>query len=180
MVGNVSKWVGGFRIVNGELQVLPQGNAAGTLRTLAAHGAASTDWKAIIAAGTLVTPEALLDLWASGVEYAADAVIMSGGVRYKALSLHTSASATEPNVGADWATVWVREGTLHMWDGAIVKLADAALGLTEDGRTATFSALTAPGLTPPDIIKQLNLFPKNIRGWPVGYSMCAVGQAQSA
>lgn len=168
MVGNVSKWVGGFRIVNGELQVLPQGNAAGTLRTLAAHGAASTDWKAIIAAGTLVTPEALLDLWASGVEYAANAVIMSGGVRYKALSLHTSAAATEPNVGADWATVWVREGTLHyVWDGAIVKLADAALGLSEDYRTATFSALTAPGLTPPDIIKQLNLFPKT-SGGPLG------------
>ncbi|NCB71607.1 MAG: hypothetical protein EOM45_07410 [Clostridia bacterium] len=48
-----------------------------------------------------------------------------------------------------------------------MKLADAALGLTEDSRTATFSALTAPGLTPPDIIKQLNLFPKT-SGGPLG------------
>lgn len=168
MVGNVYKWAGGFRIVNGELQVMPQGNAAGSLRTLAAHGASSTDWKAITVAGAMVTPESLLNLWASGVTYAADAVIMSAGVRYKALSEHTSAAATEPNVGADWATVWVREGTLHyVWDGSIVKLADAALGLSEDSRSVAFAGLTAPGITPPDIVKQLNLFPKTAGG-PLG------------
>lgn len=52
--GNVSEWVGGMRLVYGELQVLVNNNAADSSHP---QTAASTEWKAINAAtGAFVTP----------------------------------------------------------------------------------------------------------------------------
>lgn len=54
MNGNVSEWLGGFRLVNGEIQIIPDNNAADHE---VPQTAASTAWKAIDAAtGELVTP----------------------------------------------------------------------------------------------------------------------------
>ena len=51
--GNVWEWVGGLRLNNGEIQVLQDNNAADNTK---AQDAASTEWKAILQDGSLVTP----------------------------------------------------------------------------------------------------------------------------
>lgn len=54
LCGNVSEWMGGIRIVYGELQVLINNNAADSTHSQAAN---STEWKAIRASdGEFVTP----------------------------------------------------------------------------------------------------------------------------
>lgn len=51
--GNVSEWCDGMRLVNGEIQIIPYANC---MMPTADMGANSTEWKAIKADGTLVTP----------------------------------------------------------------------------------------------------------------------------
>ena len=51
--GNVYEWVGGFRLVDGEIQILPYNNAADANNP---QTAASTLWKAIMPDGSLVDP----------------------------------------------------------------------------------------------------------------------------
>lgn len=50
--GNVTEWVGGFRLMDGELQVIPYNNAAMHVN----QDADSTLWKAILPDGSLVEP----------------------------------------------------------------------------------------------------------------------------
>jgi hypothetical protein len=50
--GNVTEWVGGLRLVGGEIQIIPDNDAAQAID----QGAASTLWKAILQDGSLVTP----------------------------------------------------------------------------------------------------------------------------
>ena len=52
-VGNVSKWLGGLRLYNGEIQVIADNNAAITGTD---QSAGSSAWKAILQDGTLVAP----------------------------------------------------------------------------------------------------------------------------
>jgi len=52
--GNIREWVGGMRLVNGEIQILPNNDAADNTKDQSAN---STLWKAILASdGSLVTP----------------------------------------------------------------------------------------------------------------------------
>lgn len=51
--GNVYEWNGGYRTVNGEIQIIPYNNAADKNNS---QGADSTLWKAILPDGTLVDP----------------------------------------------------------------------------------------------------------------------------
>lgn len=52
--GNVTEWVGGLRLMDGEIQVLANNNAADNTKD---QSAASEEWKAILAAdGSLVAP----------------------------------------------------------------------------------------------------------------------------
>ena len=100
------------------------------LSTVAAHAVASTDWKAISIDGSLVTPEALVDAWASSSSYALDAVVMSGRGEV-CMYRHTSSNGRgdQPGVGASWDTYWTRKGTLHYaWDGTKVLMTDRKLG----------------------------------------------------
>ena len=53
LTGNVNKWLGGFRLYNGELQVIADNNAAITGTDQSADSAA---WKAILPDGSLVAP----------------------------------------------------------------------------------------------------------------------------
>ncbi len=53
LCGNVWEWVRGMRMVNGEIQIIPDNNAA---ETDADHGAASPLWKAVLQNGNLVNP----------------------------------------------------------------------------------------------------------------------------
>lgn len=53
LCGNVWEWQRGMRLVDGEIQIIPDNNAAATG---ADHSSASTLWRAIMPNGTLVTP----------------------------------------------------------------------------------------------------------------------------
>lgn len=53
LCGNVWEWVSGMRLVDGEIQIIPYGNA---MKLDCSMAAASTEWKAIMPDGTLVTP----------------------------------------------------------------------------------------------------------------------------
>ena len=52
--GNVREWVSGYRTVNGEIQIIPENDAAGCERD--ELSAASTLWRAIDKSGNLVSP----------------------------------------------------------------------------------------------------------------------------
>jgi hypothetical protein len=52
--GNVWEWVGGMRLVDGEIQILENNNAADNTKN---QSAASEEWKAIMPDGNLVEPE---------------------------------------------------------------------------------------------------------------------------
>lgn len=51
--GNVSEWVGGYRVKDGEIQILPNNDAADADNSQAAD---STKWRAIMPDGSLVDP----------------------------------------------------------------------------------------------------------------------------
>lgn len=51
--GNVWEWVGGIRLYNGEIQILPNNNAADNTKN---QSSTSTEWKAIKQDGSLVPP----------------------------------------------------------------------------------------------------------------------------
>ena len=53
LVGNVWEWQGGLRLLDGEIQILPNNDAAATG---ADHSAASALWRAILPDGSLVAP----------------------------------------------------------------------------------------------------------------------------
>ena len=53
LCGNVWEWQRGMRLVGGEIQIIPDNNAAATG---ADHSSSSTLWRAIMPNGTLVTP----------------------------------------------------------------------------------------------------------------------------
>jgi hypothetical protein len=61
LVGNVWEWVGGYRLVDGEIQVI-ENNDAALDRTGAAHDAATGDWQAILEDGAFVAPGTALTL----------------------------------------------------------------------------------------------------------------------
>ena len=54
LVGNVWEWVGGFRLNNGEIQIIPNNDACLADCDMTT---ASTEWKAILEDGALVAPE---------------------------------------------------------------------------------------------------------------------------
>lgn len=53
LCGNVWEWVSGMRLVDGEIQIIPYGNA---MKNDCNMGASSTEWKAIMPDGSLVNP----------------------------------------------------------------------------------------------------------------------------
>ncbi|MFN8682761.1 hypothetical protein ACDP63_16705 [Paracoccus sp. P2] len=53
LTGNVHEWVRGLRLVDGEIQIIPENNAA---QPGADHSAGSTLWRAILQNGSLVNP----------------------------------------------------------------------------------------------------------------------------
>lgn len=53
LCGNVWEWVAGFRLYNGEIQIIPYGNS---MKSTCSMAAGSTEWKAIKPDGSLVAP----------------------------------------------------------------------------------------------------------------------------
>lgn len=58
--------------------------------------------------GVIVKTTADTADWAAGTTYAANAYVKASGLIYRCIAGHTSAAATEPGVGASWATVWAQ------------------------------------------------------------------------
>ncbi len=65
LVGNLREWVSGLRLVNGEIQVIPFGNA---MKYDCNFGVNSTAWKAILSDGTFVDPGAADTLKLYGID----------------------------------------------------------------------------------------------------------------
>jgi sulfatase modifying factor 1 len=112
--GNVWEWVGGLRLNEGEIQILPDNNAADNTKD---QSAASDEWKAVLQDGTLVEPGA-----EGTLKY--DATGEAGAGRAK---LNTSITSRS-------------DGTTYT--------------------SGTFQTATAAdGVTVPDLLKHLSLYP---------------------
>ena len=121
--GNVWDWCAGMRLVAGEIQIIPYANC---MRATCDMSAASTEWKAIKADGSLVAPGT------------------AGTLKLDFVSSKVTLSTSVTNhVGNE------NEGT---------------------GSGATFeSTVAASGVTAPQIIKELALFPADSSGYEGDY-----------
>lgn len=61
--------------------------------------------EALVRAVVLLTPSPA-GAWLDEEDYAVQNIVTNDGSAYIATAAHTAAAATEPGVGADWATVW--------------------------------------------------------------------------
>ena len=166
--GNVYEWTPGMRLNEGEIQILPDNNAADNTKDLSATSAL---WRAILQDGTLVHTK-----WVAATAYALDTYISVGGLVYKA-TIGGASGAVEPTwpattVGetvADGDVVWtyVADQTLK-YDAE----ADTPSGIqintvfdhtkTDDTTylNKTFETVAAvPGVTVPNLMKLLALAP---------------------
>lgn len=96
--GNVYEWVGGMRLVDGEIQIIPYNNAAGHVD----QSAESTLWKAILPDGTLVDPGTVGTL-----KYDAETATPSG-IRINTEVVNTTGEDT--SVDKTFETVVAAEG----------------------------------------------------------------------
>ncbi|MFZ3132892.1 MAG: hypothetical protein WA125_17740 [Desulfosporosinus sp.] len=169
--GNVSKWIGGMRLNNGEIQILVNNNAADNTND---QSATSVLWLAILATdGSLVETK-----WQASHAYPLNAYITQSGLMYKATTAGTSGAAAPvwPTVVSDTVTdgtvVWtcVADQSLKFdytaaptAGSASIELATTILNAQPDDTaygTKLFETLTAhAGITVPDILKSLCLFP---------------------
>ena len=63
----------------------------------------------IISGGSDPNATVFIGQWSNGVNYKKNNQVALDGDLYLAIVNHTSAAATEPGTGADWADVWVRQ-----------------------------------------------------------------------
>lgn len=125
--GNVWDWCAGMRLVNGEIQIIPYANC---MRANCDMGETSTEWKAIKADGTLVTPGT------------------AGTLKYDIVS-------------------------------GKVTLCTTITSQADSGRGGTFEAMTvASGITAPQILKELALFPADTSGYEGDYFYLNNGAAE--
>lgn len=125
--GNVWDWCAGMRLVNGEIQIIPYANC---MRANCDMGENSTEWKAIKADGTLVTPGA------------------AGTLKYDIVS-------------------------------GKVTLCTTITSQVDSSRGGTFEAMTAAsGVTAPQILKELALYPADTSGYEGDYFYLNNGAAE--
>lgn len=125
--GNVWDWCAGMRLVNGEIQIIPYANC---MRANCDMGENSTEWKAIKADGTLVTPGT------------------AGTLKYDIV-------------------------------GGKVTLCTTITSQADSSRGGTFEAMTAAsGVTAPQILKELALFPADSSGYEGDYFYLNNGAAE--
>lgn len=125
--GNVWDWCAGMRLVAGEIQIIPYANC---MRATCDMGAASTEWKAIKADGSLVEPGT------------------AGTLKYDIV-------------------------------GGKITLCTTITSQSDSGRGGTFEAMTAAsGVTAPQILKELALFPADGSGYEGDYFWLNNGAAE--
>lgn len=77
LCGNVWEWVAGFRLLDGEIQIIPYGNS---MKSTCSMAAASTEWKAIKADGSLAEPGAAGTLKIDRESAASAAIVINTSV----------------------------------------------------------------------------------------------------
>jgi len=111
--GNVYEWCAGFRVVGGEIQVIPDANCMLASCDMSAN---STEWKAILQDGTLVTPG-------------------------------TANTLKYDYVSSKWA------------------LSTAITSQLDSARSCAFKDMQDGGLTVPQLLKELAVFPADTAGY---------------
>jgi hypothetical protein len=102
--GNVQEWVGGLRLVNGEIQVLANNDAADPFNSQAAD---SPQWKAILENGTLVEPGTALTLKYDYISAHGEA---EGGAFFHLVKTLTYQQTTDAPFGWNGMTWLVAQG----------------------------------------------------------------------
>ena len=127
--GNVWEWVGGLRLKDGEIQILENNNAADSSKD---QSASSLEWKAILQDGSLVDPGTADSLkFDSPNPLTDDGTTQDQGAQF----LSTTVVNGDPT-GGTWG------------DGCY------------DSNSVLFQELSAAsGVTVPDLLKQLGVFP---------------------
>lgn len=129
LVGNIREWVAGVRLQNGEIQILPDNDAALASADLSAT---STQWQAIRASdGALVAPGT------------------AGTLKY---DIPTTASYSDDNVAQSLGPVTLRTATQTPPAGWGNSAQDYAFSLYE-------GIVVDTGITVPPLLKVLGLFP---------------------
>ena len=122
--GNVYEWVGGMRLNGGEIQIIPDNNAADNTKD---QTATSAEWRSILQSGVICYTK-----WQTAKSYALnDVMSLTNGKTYICTAAGMS-GATEP--------VWPEAGMVA--DGTAVWTYQADLTLKYDGETATPSGIT--------------------------------------
>jgi hypothetical protein len=126
--GNVAEWVSGLRLVNGEIQIIPNNNAADSSADLSAE---SVLWQAILQDGSLVVPGT------------ADTLKIDN-------TTAGDSTATSHDVGGEILINTSVANQMYISGGA---------GDYGYSQTAFKSLTTQGGVTIPDILKQLAIYP---------------------
>ena len=169
--GNVSKWVGCLRLNNGEIQILANNDAADNTKD---QSAASVLWLAILATDGSLTET----VWQASYAYPLNAYITQSGLMYKATTAGTSGTVAPiwptvvGNTVTDGTVVWtcVADQSLKFdytatpaANSSSIELATTILNAQPDDTAygkKPFETLTAhAGITVPDILKSLCIFP---------------------
>lgn len=112
LCGNVWEWVAGLRLVNGEIQIIPNGNS---MKLDCNMSDTSTEWKAIMPDGSLVDPGT-----AGTLKY--DGETVSGGIR-----INTQIEFTTETMSSSYATE--NFGSITAADGVNIPQLLQGLGL---------------------------------------------------
>ena len=164
--GNVYEWVGGLRANSGEIQVLPNNDAAINTK---AQTAVSAEWRAMLESGVLTHTK-----WVTGIAYALNDVIAPGnGSTYICTTAGTSGTPepTWPGSGtvADGGAVWTYQAALTLKYDYVSTPASNGAGkintTTQANASSYYSYNTfeteaiSAGVTVPNLAKLLGLAP---------------------
>lgn len=126
--GNVWEWVGGLRLVDGEIQILVDNNAADNTKD---QSGSSSEWRAILPDGTLADPGT-----AGTLKYDSPAPMSDDGtMQNTGTPVLRSALENPADPSWNWGTAY------------------------NDYSYGAFQSLAADGVTVPDLLNQLGLFP---------------------
>ena len=99
LCGNVWEWVSGMRLMDGEIQIIPYGNA---MKSTCSMAAGSTEWKAIMPDGSLVAPGTAgtlkINLASGAPQIATSITATSSGDQWPSLPFKDLAAASDVNI----------------------------------------------------------------------------------
>ena len=182
--GNVYEWVGGLRTNVGEIQVLPNNDAAINTK---AQTLASAEWRAMLESGVLAHVK-----WAAATAYALNTVIAPGnGYTYICTTAGTSGS-TEPTWPTsegtvnDGAAVWTYQSAKTLKYDFVNAPANGGAGrinTTVQGNPSAYysyntfeTTAAAGGVTVPNLLKLLALAPVDSSHGADGLYTCSNGE----